>query len=47
MRHRKTGRQLNRNSSHRKDMFKNMAKYLINNQVIKKNLPKTKRKNIV
>jgi large subunit ribosomal protein L17 len=27
MRHRKSGRQLNRNSSHRQAMFRNMARF--------------------
>lgn len=42
MRHRKSGRQLNRNSSHRKAMFKNMACSLIEHEVIKTTLPKAK-----
>ncbi len=42
MRHRKSGRQLNRNSSHRKAMFRNMACSLIEHQVIKTTLPKAK-----
>jgi len=42
MRHRKSGRQLNRNSSHRKAMFKNMANSLIDHEVIKTTLPKAK-----
>jgi large subunit ribosomal protein L17 len=42
MRHRKSGRQLNRNSSHRKAMFKNMAASLFDNEVIKTTLPKAK-----
>jgi large subunit ribosomal protein L17 len=42
MRHRKSGRQLNRNSSHRKAMFKNMAASLIDHEVIKTTLPKAK-----
>lgn len=42
MRHRKTGRQLNRNSSHRKAMFQNMAVSLINHELIKTTLPKAK-----
>lgn len=42
MRHKKSGRQLNRNSSHRKAMFANMAVSLINEQVIKTTLPKAK-----
>ena len=42
MRHRKSGRQLNRNSSHRKAMFKNMANSLILHETIKTTLPKAK-----
>ncbi|MDY7026542.1 MAG: 50S ribosomal protein L17 [Pseudomonadota bacterium] len=42
MRHRKSGRQLNRNSSHRKAMFKNMAVSLIEHEAIKTTLPKAK-----
>ncbi len=42
MRHRKSGRQLNRNSSHRKAMFKNMAVSLFDHEVIKTTLPKAK-----
>ncbi|MBV1874995.1 MAG: 50S ribosomal protein L17 [Cycloclasticus sp.] len=42
MRHRKSGRQLNRNSSHRKAMFQNMANSLIGHEVIKTTLPKAK-----
>jgi len=42
MRHRKSGRQLNRNSSHRKAMFKNMATSLFEHEVIKTTLPKAK-----
>ena len=42
MRHRKSGRQLNRNSSHRKAMFKNMAASLFEHEVIKTTLPKAK-----
>ena len=42
MRHRKSGRQLNRNSSHRKAMFRNMAASLIESEVIKTTLPKAK-----
>jgi len=42
MRHRKAGRQLNRNSSHRKAMFKNMANSLIEHEVIRTTLPKAK-----
>ena len=42
MRHRKSGRQLNRNASHRKAMFKNMANSLILHETIKTTLPKAK-----
>ena len=42
MRHRKTGRQLNRNSSHRKAMFQNMTVSLLNHEIIKTTLPKAK-----
>lgn len=42
MRHRKSGRQLNRDSSHRKAMFRNMACSLIEHEVIKTTLPKAK-----
>ncbi len=42
MRHRKSGRQLNRNSSHRKAMFRNMAVSLLEHEVIKTTLPKAK-----
>ena len=42
MRHRKTGRQLNRNSSHRKAMFSNMATSLFRYEIIKTTLPKAK-----
>ena len=42
MRHRKSGRQLNRNSSHRKAMFKNMSASLVEHEVIKTTLPKAK-----
>jgi large subunit ribosomal protein L17 len=42
MRHRKSGRQLNRNSSHRSAMFRNMAGSLIEHEVIKTTLPKAK-----
>ena len=42
MRHRKSGRQLNRNSSHRKAMFSNMANSLFDNEIIKTTLPKAK-----
>ncbi len=42
MRHRKSGRQLNRNSSHRKAMFRNMANSLFRHELIKTTLPKAK-----
>ena len=42
MRHRKTGRQLNRNSSHRKAMFSNMATSLFTHELIRTTLPKAK-----
>jgi large subunit ribosomal protein L17 len=42
MRHRKSGRKLNRNSSHRKAMFANMANSLIEHEVIRTTLPKAK-----
>ncbi|MCC5827771.1 MULTISPECIES: 50S ribosomal protein L17 [Alkalimonas] len=42
MRHRKSGRQLNRNSSHRQAMFRNMASSLVKHQIIKTTLPKAK-----
>ena len=42
MRHRKSGRKLNRNSSHRKAMFQNMANSLFLHEVIKTTLPKAK-----
>jgi large subunit ribosomal protein L17 len=42
MRHRKSGRHLNRNSSHRKAMFSNMANSLIEHEIIKTTLPKAK-----
>ncbi len=42
MRHRKSGRQLNRNSSHRKAMFRNMAASLIEHESIMTTLPKAK-----
>ena len=42
MRHRKSGRQLNRNSSHRKAMFQNMANSLFLHEAIKTTLPKAK-----
>lgn len=42
MRHRQSGRQLNRNSSHRKAMFRNMAASLFEHEVIKTTVPKAK-----
>lgn len=42
MRHRKSGRQLNRNSSHRKAMFRNMTCSLLRHELIKTTLPKAK-----
>ena len=42
MRHRKSGRHLNRTSSHRQAMFRNMATSLIECEVIKTTLPKAK-----
>jgi len=42
MRHRHVGRQLNRNSSHRKAMFRNMVVSLIEHELIKTTLPKAK-----
>ena len=42
MRHRESGRKLNRNSSHRKAMFRNMAASLIEHEIIKTTLPKAK-----
>ncbi len=42
MRHKKIGRKLNRNSSHRKSMFKNMIVSLIRYEIIKTTLYKAK-----
>ena len=42
MRHRKAGRKLNRNSSHRKALLKNLAIALIDQDIIKTTLPKAK-----
>ena len=42
MRHRMSGRKLNRTSAHRKAMFKNMAAALIKHEQIKTTLPKAK-----
>ena len=42
MRHKKIGRRLGRNSSHRKAMFRNMAVSLIEHESISTTLPKAK-----
>lgn len=42
MRHRHSGRQLNRNSSHRKAMFRNMVNSLVEHELIRTTLPKAK-----
>ena len=42
MRHRKSGRKLNRNSAHRKALFKNLTIALIEQDIIKTTLPKAK-----
>lgn len=42
MRHRKAGRRLNRNSSHRQAMFRNMAASLFRHEVIRTTVPKAK-----
>ena len=42
MRHQKSGRKLNRTSSHREAMFKNMASSLIKHELIRTTLPKAK-----
>lgn len=42
MRHRESGRKLNRNSSHRKAMFRNMTSSLVEHEFIKTTLPKAK-----
>ncbi len=42
MRHLHTGRQLNRNSSHRKAMFRNMTASLVDRELIKTTVPKAK-----
>ena len=42
MRHRHSGRQLNRNSSHRQAMFRNMSVSLFKHELIKTTLPKAK-----
>ena len=42
MRHRKAGRQLGRNSSHRRAMYRNMASSLLLHETIRTTLPKAK-----
>jgi large subunit ribosomal protein L17 len=42
MRHRKSGRHLNRNSSHRRAMFRNMAVSLLRHELISTTVPKAK-----
>jgi large subunit ribosomal protein L17 len=42
MRHRKSGRHLNRTSSHRQAMFQNMTNSLLRHELIKTTLPKAK-----
>lgn len=42
MRHRLSGRQLNRNSSHRQAMFRNMASSLVRHEIIKTTVVKAK-----
>jgi len=42
MRHRNTGRKLNRTSSHRKAMFSNMTASLFTHELIRTTLPKAK-----
>ncbi len=42
MRHRHSGRQLNRNSSHRKAMFRNMSVSLVEHELIRTTLAKAK-----
>lgn len=42
MRHRKSGRHLNRTSSHRQAMFRNMTVSLLEHEIIKTTLPKAK-----
>ncbi len=42
MRHRKSGRKLNRNSAHRTAMFRNMTVSLFDHELIKTTLPKAK-----
>jgi large subunit ribosomal protein L17 len=42
MRHRKSGRRLGRNSSHRKAMFRNMASSIVKHETIRTTVPKAK-----
>ncbi len=42
MRHRQSGRKLNRTTSHREAMFKNMAVSLVSHEMIRTTLPKAK-----
>jgi large subunit ribosomal protein L17 len=42
MNHRNSGRQLNRNSSHRQAMLRNLASALVSHELIKTTLPKAK-----
>jgi large subunit ribosomal protein L17 len=42
MRHRKSGRHLNRTSAHRKAMFRNMAASLVEHEMIRTTVPKAK-----
>lgn len=42
MRHRKSGRRLNRTSAHRKAMFRNMAVSLVAHETIRTTVPKAK-----
>jgi large subunit ribosomal protein L17 len=42
MRHRKSGRRLGRNSSHRKAMYRNMATSMLMHETIRTTLPKAK-----
>jgi large subunit ribosomal protein L17 len=42
MRHRQSGRQLNRNSSHRQAMFRNMTTSLVEHEIIRTTLIKAK-----
>lgn len=42
MRHQKAGRKLNRTSSHRTAMFRNMASSLVKHEIIRTTLPKAK-----